>query len=39
MPRAGGTYFFVERSLGPIWGVFSVSIEKCFCCCRNGCSH
>ena len=23
MPRAGGTYFFVERSLGPIWGVFS----------------
>jgi amino acid transporter/mannitol/fructose-specific phosphotransferase system IIA component (Ntr-type) len=22
MPRAGGTYFFVERSLGPIWGVF-----------------
>jgi APA family basic amino acid/polyamine antiporter len=23
MPKAGGTYFFVERSLGPIWGVFS----------------
>ncbi len=23
MPRAGGTYFFVERSLGPTWGVFS----------------
>jgi len=23
MPRAGGTYFFVERSLGPSWGVFS----------------
>jgi APA family basic amino acid/polyamine antiporter len=23
MPRAGGTYFFVERSLGPIWGLFS----------------
>lgn len=22
MPRAGGTYFFVERSLGPTWGVF-----------------
>ncbi len=22
MPRAGGTYFFVERSMGPIWGVF-----------------
>jgi len=22
MPRAGGTYFFVERSLGPIWGLF-----------------
>jgi APA family basic amino acid/polyamine antiporter len=23
MPRAGGTYCFVERSLGPICGVFS----------------
>jgi len=23
MPRAGGTYFFVERSLGPTLGVFS----------------
>ncbi len=23
MPRAGGTYFFVERSLGPILGLFS----------------
>ncbi len=23
MPRAGGTYFFVERSLGSIWGLFS----------------
>ena len=23
MPRAGGTYFFVERSLGPLWGLFS----------------
>jgi amino acid transporter/mannitol/fructose-specific phosphotransferase system IIA component (Ntr-type) len=22
MPRAGGTYFFVERSLGSIWGMF-----------------
>ncbi len=22
MPRAGGTYFFVERSLGPLWGMF-----------------
>jgi APA family basic amino acid/polyamine antiporter len=22
MPRAGGTYFYVERSLGPIWGLF-----------------
>ncbi len=22
MPRAGGTYFYVERSLGSIWGVF-----------------
>jgi APA family basic amino acid/polyamine antiporter len=23
MPRAGGTYFYVERSLGSIWGLFS----------------
>jgi len=23
MPRAGGTYFFVERSLGSLWGLFS----------------
>ena len=23
MPKAGGTYFFVERSLGSIWGLFS----------------
>ncbi len=23
MPRAGGTYFYIERSLGPIWGLFS----------------
>ena len=23
MPRAGGTYFFIERSLGSMWGVFS----------------
>ena len=23
MPRAGGTYFFVERSLGSLWGMFS----------------
>ena len=22
MPRAGGTYFYIERSLGSIWGVF-----------------
>ncbi len=22
MPKAGGTYFFVERSLGSLWGVF-----------------
>jgi len=22
MPKAGGTYFFVERSLGSIWGLF-----------------
>lgn len=23
MPRAGGAYFFVERSMGAIWGLFS----------------
>ncbi|MFC1676261.1 amino acid permease [Planctomycetota bacterium] len=23
MPRAGGTYFFIERSLGSAWGMFS----------------
>ncbi len=23
MPRAGGTYFFVERSMGAVWGLFS----------------
>jgi len=23
MPRAGGTYFYVERSLGSIWGLFT----------------
>jgi APA family basic amino acid/polyamine antiporter len=23
MPRAGGTYFFIERSLGPFFGLFS----------------
>ncbi len=23
MPRAGGAYFFVDRSMGPIWGVFT----------------
>lgn len=23
MPRAGGTYFFIERSLGPVLGLFS----------------
>ncbi|TFG49987.1 MAG: amino acid permease [Candidatus Brocadiia bacterium] len=22
MPKAGGTYFYVERSLGPLWGLF-----------------
>lgn len=22
MPRAGGTYFYIERSLGPVWGLF-----------------
>jgi amino acid transporter len=37
MPRAGGTYFFVERSLGPIWGLFgglanwfSVALKSAF---------
>jgi amino acid transporter/mannitol/fructose-specific phosphotransferase system IIA component (Ntr-type) len=23
MPRAGGTYFFIERSMGSLWGLFS----------------
>jgi amino acid transporter/mannitol/fructose-specific phosphotransferase system IIA component (Ntr-type) len=23
MPRAGGTYFYVERSMGSLWGLFS----------------
>ena len=23
MPRAGGTYFFIERSMGSLWGMFS----------------
>ncbi len=23
MPKAGGTYFFVERSMGSVWGLFS----------------
>lgn len=23
MPKAGGTYFFVERSMGGVWGLFS----------------
>lgn len=23
MPKAGGIYFFIERSLGPVWGLFS----------------
>ena len=23
MPKAGGTYFFIERSLGSLWGLFS----------------
>jgi len=23
MPKAGGTYFYVERSLGSVWGLFS----------------
>jgi len=37
MPKAGGTYFFVERSLGPIWGLFgglanwfSVALKSAF---------
>ncbi len=37
MPRAGGMYFFVERSLGPIWGLFgglanwfSVALKSAF---------
>jgi len=37
MPRAGGTYFYVERSLGPIWGLFgglanwfSVALKSAF---------
>ena len=37
MPRAGGTYFFVERSLGPLWGLFgglanwfSVALKSAF---------
>jgi amino acid transporter len=37
MPRAGGTYFFVERSLGPLWGMFgglanwfSVALKSAF---------
>jgi len=37
MPRAGGTYFFVERSLGSIWGLFgglanwfSVALKSAF---------
>jgi amino acid transporter len=23
MPRSGGTYFYVQRSLGPLWGIFT----------------
>jgi basic amino acid/polyamine antiporter, APA family len=37
MPRAGGTYFYVERSLGPTWGLFgglanwfSVALKSAF---------
>jgi amino acid transporter/mannitol/fructose-specific phosphotransferase system IIA component (Ntr-type) len=37
MPRAGGTYFYVERSLGPVWGLFgglanwfSLSLKSAF---------
>lgn len=37
MPRAGGAYFYVERSLGPIWGLFgglanwfSVALKSAF---------
>jgi APA family basic amino acid/polyamine antiporter len=37
MPRAGGTYFYVERSLGQIWGLFggfanwfSVALKSAF---------
>jgi len=37
MPRAGGTYFYVERSLGSIWGLFgglanwfSVALKSAF---------
>lgn len=37
MPRAGGTYFYVERSLGPVWGLFgglanwfSVALKSAF---------
>ncbi len=37
MPRAGGTYFYVERSLGPAWGLFgglanwfSVALKSAF---------
>lgn len=37
MPKAGGTYFFIDRSLGPIWGTFggfanwfSVSLKSAF---------
>jgi amino acid transporter/mannitol/fructose-specific phosphotransferase system IIA component (Ntr-type) len=37
MPKAGGTYFFIERSLGPFWGLFgglanwfSVALKSAF---------
>jgi amino acid transporter/mannitol/fructose-specific phosphotransferase system IIA component (Ntr-type) len=37
MPRAGGTYFYVERSLGSVWGLFgglanwfSVALKSAF---------